>query len=109
RVGSFGYETTISPVFTHDARELAASLPESLAPEGPTPLWLALAHAIEAFGDADDRRKVILVLSDGKDTASFPIMTQAEVISRARRHDVMIYTVGVYTRSLYTPPRGAGR
>ena len=44
--------------------------------------------------DAGDRRKVILVLSDGKDTGAQTFgkrpVSQAEAIDRARREDVMI-------------------
>src|SRR5215210_1688644 len=68
RVGAFGHEVTISPSFTHDPEALAAALPSTIAPDAPTPLWRALDQAIDAFGNDDDRRKVILVLSDGKDT-----------------------------------------
>jgi Ca-activated chloride channel family protein len=38
RVGSFGKDVSISPVFTHDASELRAALPSSIAPYAPTPL-----------------------------------------------------------------------
>ena len=68
RVGSFGNEVTISPSFTHDPRELNAALPTTIAPDAPTPLWRAIDQAMDAFGEEDDRRKVILVLSDGKDS-----------------------------------------
>ena len=51
---------------------------------------------------ADDRRKVILVLSDGKDTGAFSFRqrpsSQAEVIDRSRRDDVMIYGIGMRSR-----------
>src|SRR5687767_11887730 len=68
RVGTFGREITISPAFTRDSAELRAALPSRIDPEAPTPLWRAIDQAMDAFGDGDDRRKVILVLSDGKDT-----------------------------------------
>ena len=103
RVGSFGNEVTISPAFTSDARELNAALPTSIAPDAPTPLWRALEQAIDAFDGEDDRRKVILVLSDGKDTGSLGFRqrpsSQAAVIDRARQEDVMIYAVGMRSRS----------
>src|SRR3954471_9919876 len=68
RVGSFGHDVTISPSFTHDARELGASLPTEIAPDAPTPLWRGIDQALGSFEASDERRKVILVLSDGKDT-----------------------------------------
>jgi Ca-activated chloride channel family protein len=114
RVGAFGHEVTISPSFTHDPVELAAAMPTAIAPDAPTPLWRAIDQALDAFGDADDKRKVILVLSDGKDTGppSFrqrPV-SQAECIDRARREDVMVYAVGMRSRSTRSmPPPGIGR
>ena len=103
RVGSFGNEVTISPTFTGDPRELNAALPTSIAPDAPTPLWRALQEAMDAFSGDDDRRKVILVLSDGKDTGPTGFRqrpsSQADVIDRARQDDVMIYAVGMRSRS----------
>jgi Ca-activated chloride channel family protein len=105
RVGTFGREITISPTFTRDSAELRAALPSRIDPDAPTPLWRAIDQAMDAFGDGDDRRKVILVLSDGKDSgASGPlsfgkrVASQAEVIDRARRDDVMIYGIGMRSR-----------
>jgi Ca-activated chloride channel family protein len=116
RVGTFGREVTISPSFTRDANELRAALPSRIDPEAPTPLWRAIDQAMDALGDAplaDDRRKVILVLSDGKDTgATGPLSfrtrpaSQAEVIDRARRDDVMIYGIGMRSRGRQQMPGG---
>jgi Ca-activated chloride channel homolog len=105
RVGTFGREIAISPNFTRDSAELRAGLPSRIDPDAPTPLWRAIDQAMDAFGDGDERRKVILVLSDGKDTgAAGPlsfgkrVASQAEVIDRARRDDVMVYGIGMRSR-----------
>ncbi len=103
RVGSFGHEIAISPAFTHDLDELQAALPQTIAPDAPTFLWRALDAAMNAFGDIDDKRRVILVLSDGKDSGPHAFLgqravSQAEVIDRARRDDVMIYAIGMRSR-----------
>jgi Ca-activated chloride channel family protein len=112
RVGAFGLEVTISPSFTHDPQELTAALPVAIAPDAPTPLWRAIDQALDGFGAADDRRKVILVLSDGKDTGAQTFgkrpVSQAEAIDRARREDVMIYAIGMRSRGQRTEPPGAG-
>jgi Ca-activated chloride channel homolog len=112
RVGTFGRKVEISPAFTPDTAELEAALPTMIAPDAPTPLWQGLDEALKSFGDAEDTRKVILVLSDGKDTGpvSFRLraVSQAEVIDRARRDDVMIYAVGMRSRSPHTVPPGIG-
>jgi Ca-activated chloride channel homolog len=112
RVGAFGHEVTISPSFTHDPRELAAALPTGIAPDAPTPLWRAVDQALDAFGKEDDRRKVILVLSDGKDTGPMSFrqrpVSQAGIIDRARLEDVMIYAIGMRSRGQRSMTPGIG-
>jgi VWFA-related protein len=67
---------------------------------------------MQAFGEEDDRRKVILVLSDGKDTGPLSLRerpaSQGDVIDRARRDDVMIYAIGMRSRPARTMPPGPG-
>lgn len=113
RVGAFGHEVAISPSFTHDPDELGAAMPTEIAPDAPTPLWRAIDEALDGFGKEGDTRKVILVLSDGKDTGAFAFrrhpVSQAEVIDRARQEDVMIYAVGMRSRSTRRMPPGMGR
>jgi Ca-activated chloride channel homolog len=114
RVGSFGHEVTISPTFTHDADALTAALPTSIEPDAPTPLWRAIDQAIDTFKEPDDRRKVILVLSDGKDSGMMSFkqrpVSQAEAIDRSRLEDVMIYAIGLRSRSMQQmPPTAIGR
>ena len=103
RVGSFGEAITISPEFTRDPGSLRTALPDAVPPDAPTPLWKALDEAMEAFGDEGDERRVILVLSDGKDSGPMGFRpstsSQAEVIDRARKEAVMIYAIGLGSRS----------
>jgi Ca-activated chloride channel family protein len=103
RVGAFGHDITISPSFTGDPGELRAALPGTIAPDAPTPLWRALDEAIDVFGERGETRDVILVLSDGKDGGpigfSRRFVSQAQVIDRARVEDVMIYAIGMRSRS----------
>jgi Ca-activated chloride channel family protein len=113
RVGAFGHEVTISPTFTHDPKQLQAALPSAIAPDAPTPLWRAIDDAMNAFGETDDdRRPVVLVLSDGKDSGPISFrqrsVSQVEVIERARREDVMIYAVGLRSRGQRPMMPGVG-
>jgi VWFA-related protein len=112
RVGSFGHDVTISPVFTKNTDDLMAALPPAIAADAPTPLWRAIEEAMGAFGDAGDVRKVILVLSDGKDSGPISLRqrasSQADVIDRARRDDVMIYAIGMRSRSAQQSQPGVG-
>lgn len=101
RLGTFGDDIVISPTFTRDANELRSALPSVIAPDAPTPLWRALDQAMDAFGDTGDNRRVILLLSDGRDSgARFGkgFVSQIEVIERARDEDVMIYGIGMRSR-----------
>jgi len=108
RVGSFGFDVDVGRGFTHEIRELRAALPRSIAPDAPTPLWRAVDEAITAFGDEKDMRSVVLVLSDGKDSGPISFrqryISQAEVIERARREDVMVYGIGMRSRGRRPPP-----
>ena len=112
RVGSFGRDVAISSSFTHDLNELRAALPRGIEPDAPTPLWRAIDEALDALSDADEKRAVILVLSDGKDSGPISFrqrpVSQAEVIDRARREDVMIYGVGMRSRSARPMSPGIG-
>jgi Ca-activated chloride channel family protein len=112
RVGSFGHEVHISPTFTHDSDRLLAALPDRIASDAPTPLWRALDDALNGFGEERDKRPVILVLSDGKDSGQISFrerpVSQAEVIDRGRRNDVMIYAVGMRSRSRQARMPGPG-
>jgi VWFA-related protein len=102
RVGTFGRDIVISPTFTNRARELDAALPVQIDPDAPTPLWRAIDQAMTAL-DGMDQRRVVLVLSDGKDGGprrfNERYIGQVEVVERAEREDVMVYGVGLRSRS----------
>ena len=112
RVGTFGRDVTISPAFTRDARTLLTALPEAIAPDSPTPLWRAIDQALDAFDQESESRPVILVLSDGKDAPAPGFrerwISQAEIIDRARKEDVMIYGIGMRSRPRQQPMPGIG-
>jgi len=115
RVGTFGREVLISEEFTRDVKALEAALPDHIPQSAPTPLWRAIDEAMDVFDTKSDRRRVVLVLSDGKDsdmTFGKRIVSQAEIIDRARDNDVMIYAVGIRSRrgpgmSMYASPAAA--
>jgi Ca-activated chloride channel family protein len=108
RVGTFGDDVEVGAGFTHDLAALRAALPRAIAPNAPTPLWRAVDDAITAFGSERDVRSVVLVLSDGKDSGPVSFrrrsVSQAEVIERARREDVMVYGIGMRSRGRRPPP-----
>ena len=102
RVGTFGREIFISPTFTNDVAELRSALPTDIEFDAPTPLWKGTDQAMDALGQADGRR-VVLVLSDGKDSGfrkfGEKFISQLEIIERAQREEVMIYGIGLRSRS----------
>ena len=113
RVGTFGRDVHISPAFTHDPAELRAALPEAIEPDAPTPLWRGIEEAMNTFGDeSGDQRRVVLVLSDGKDSGPIDFRhrpsSQIEVIERARNDDVMVYGIGMRSRPQRPPGVGIG-
>lgn len=112
RVGTFGQEIAISPSFTRNPEELRTALPASIAPDAPTPLWRAVDEAMSAFGDQGDERRVILVLSDGKDSGPISFrqrfVSQVQVIDRARDEDVMVYAIGMRSRGTRPMRPGIG-
>ena len=104
RVGMFGKEVTISPAFTDDVASLRSALPAEIDPDAPTPLWRSLDEAMNALTGTDTRR-VLLVLSDGKDAPGFRkfgerYIGQLEIVDRAQREEVMIYGIGLQSRGM---------
>jgi Ca-activated chloride channel homolog len=103
KVGAFGRDVTVSETFTRDARALHEALPDMIPPDSPTPLWRGIDMAIDAFEKTAEPRPVVLVLSDGKDSGPIgfrqKFVSQVEVIERARREGVMVYAVGMRSRS----------
>lgn len=112
RVGAFGHEIAISRSFTGDLHELRSALPRAIAADAPTPLWRAVDEALDAFGGEGDERRVILVLSDGKDSGPISFreryVSQGEVIDRARDEDVMVYGIGMRSRGRRPMPPAIG-
>ena len=88
---AIGSETTVvAPLSTKHEAALAAI--DRLDAWGTTPLYDAIAGALDAIQSAKGRRALV-VLSDGSDRYSD---TKApDLVDRARKHDVLIYPVAV--------------
>jgi VWFA-related protein len=109
RVGFFGETISFGPTFTRNVEKLRAALPKDADAKGPTPLWMATEIALRLLAEsAGDHRRVILILSDGKnDLGPFGVsvggkasssVTADEVVDHARRTDTMIYGIGLRSR-----------
>ena len=111
KVGTFGKDIAISPEFSNDVSTLRRAVPTEIDPSAPTPLWRSMDQAMSAFDPKDDRRHVVLVLSDGKDTPTFSkkFYTQLEIIDRAIAEEVMIYAIGLQSRTSAPTMPGPGQ
>ncbi|MBI2222401.1 MAG: VWA domain-containing protein [Acidobacteria bacterium] len=91
-VGAFSDKIYVSGL-TDDRDSLVAELKE-LDFGYPTRLYDALSEAMLQLRQAD-RRKVVLVFTDGEDTASRT--GRDAVVDRARNENVMVYGIGMRT------------
>jgi VWFA-related protein len=102
RIGTFAATIEIHPEgFTGDREELIRILRSDLSGGGPTPLWNATDEAITSLAKQDGRR-VVLVFTDGMDSPmNFRLnnLTLMDVMLRAQREDVMVYAVGLESRT----------
>jgi VWFA-related protein len=100
RIGSFGDEVVVSPIVTSDKQVLARVLREELWPDGATPLWRALDAAMNALA-AESGRRVVLALSDGRDSDLLGGGPDAgDVRQRAVQQSFMVYAIGM-ERAIY--------
>jgi VWFA-related protein len=91
QVGAFSDKIQLSGTFTSDRDDLIGAI-NDLQFGNPTRLWDAVDTSIEELKDVEGR-KVVLVFTDGDDTASRAGM--GDVLDRAREHEVMIYAIGL--------------
>jgi len=91
QVGAFNDKIQMSGAFTNDRDELIAAL-DDLQFGNPTRLNDAVAESLDALRGIDGR-KVILLFSDGEDTASRTRF--GTVQDRARDEEVMVYSIGL--------------
>jgi Ca-activated chloride channel family protein len=92
QVGSFSDKIQLNGVFMSDRDELIASL-RDLQFGNPTKLYDAIDLSLEVL-EGIDGRKVVIVFSDGEDTAS-QFADLGDVSERARLGEVMIYAIGL--------------
>ena len=98
RIGSFAARIQLDPQdFTSDSGEMVRILRTELQPEGPTPLWNAVAVGMNALRHQEGRR-VVLVFTDGVDSPmnfSGNNVSLKGAMKRAQEEDVMVYAIGL--------------
>jgi len=111
RIGSFAERVQIDPPeFTGNQDELVRIVHSELQPQGPTPLWNAVSAAMTALAQQEGRR-VVLVFTDGHDkpmNLRFTNSNVMDVMTRGQREDVMIYAIGLESRTTPAPLGGFG-
>ena len=91
QVGAFSDKIMFSGTFTNDRDDLVAALAD-LQYGNPTRLYDAIDASIEALSDVKGRR-IVLVFTDGDDTASR--VGFGTVLDRAKDAEVMVYAIGL--------------
>jgi Ca-activated chloride channel homolog len=90
-------------LITSDLPAIESAL-SALRPDGRTSLYDALVAGLDRLADASRPRKILIVVSDGGDNASRATLDQ--VLARARRSNVTIYTIGLFdTNEVDTNPK----
>ena len=100
KVGAFNDKIQLSARFTNNRDELISAARDVDFGNG-TRLWDAVGASLDELKEVEGRR-VILVFTDGDDTASKTSL--GSVIDRARADEVMIYAIGL--ESKYMGPNG---
>jgi Ca-activated chloride channel family protein len=90
-VGAFNDKIQFTGPFTSDRDDLVGSL-KDLDFGYPTRLYDAIDASMNELQNIDGRR-VVIVFTDGEDTASK--LSEGTVVDRARREGVMIYGIGL--------------
>jgi len=102
QVAQFTRRLTVLQDFTSDRGRLEAAVGR-VAVEGETSLYSALYISIKGLvagrRPGEDRRRAIVVLTDGEDTSS--IVTEEQLLDLGRRSEVAVYAIGL--RSAATP------
>ena len=91
QVGAFNDKIQLSGRFTNNRDELVAAL-DDLQIGNPTRLNDAIATSLDALGGIEGRR-VVVVFTDGEDTASK--VGFRTVLDQARNEEVMVYSIGL--------------
>lgn len=96
RVGVLTFSTTSRVVsgLTRDRGTVLAAVRQIVA-DGPTSLYDAVALSLDQLEGVAEKRRVVLLLSDGQDFGGVSRIGREASIDLARQSGVMVYTVGL--------------
>jgi Ca-activated chloride channel family protein len=101
QVGAFSDKIQFSGEFTNDRDDLVAAL-KDLQFGNPTRLYDAIDASMDVLKDVEGR-KIVLVFTDGDDTASRRGM--GDVLDKAKMTETMIYAIGLESEFPIAPGR----
>lgn len=92
-ITTFNGRVELTSSFERDKHRLQNAI-LGLRADGNTALYDAVSFSLDRFREANNRKKVMVVVTDGEDNASkLPFRS---VVERAEEEDVTIYTVGMF-------------
>ena len=97
---TFGDQINLVSPLTSDRRKLQDSI-FGLRAHGPTPLFDAVASALDYIKQGKHRKKVLVVVTDGGD--NYSLLSFNRLVNRVRESDVLIYAVGMYGTMAHNP------
>jgi Ca-activated chloride channel family protein len=97
---TFNNKTELVAELTSDRRKLASSI-FALQAEGNTALYDAVDSALDRVKQGKNRKKVLVVITDGFDNRSR--VRYGHLVDRVKESDVLIYTVGLYGGMISNP------
>ena len=92
-VGFFNSKITFSPELTNDRDSLISYIRNNMTRGNSTRLWDGVDAAMDELKD-ETARRVVVALTDGDDLGASK-RDYGEILERAQREDVMLYTVGI--------------
>lgn len=78
--------------FTDDKKKILRTI-QNLEPKGSTALYDAILLGLQKISEGKNRKRALLLLTDGNDTASSTKFE--EIVSLARKSEVIIYGLGI--------------
>jgi len=103
----FNNDPVLEQDWTTDRGRVSQAL-RRITPRGGTAMYDAVAEAVPLADSGRNRKKALVVISDGNDTASQA--TVEEIQQLIRETEVMVYAIGIdgtaeVSGGVYTPPR----
>jgi VWFA-related protein len=95
-VGFFNSKINFSPELTNDRDSLIRYIRNDMTRGNSTRLWDGVDAAMDELKDETTRR-VVVALTDGDDLGASN-RSYGDVLERAQREDVMLYTIGIESR-----------